>query len=96
MGPDTYSPKRQWHLSKMLIGHGTCAIDLTVMGIMIVVGSAAKAYLFLLRLRAVYGNSRVVKLLVGMGWLAVVGARMTLPFMIGTAVRPTSLVQCLY
>lgn len=48
--------------------------------------SAAKAYLFLIRVRAIYGNSKLVTLLVGMGWLAVVSARMTVPSMVHTAV----------
>ncbi|KZP03764.1 hypothetical protein FIBSPDRAFT_904780 [Athelia psychrophila] len=34
-------------------------------------GSAAKAYLFLLRVRAIYDNSKLVVLLSGVGWLVV-------------------------
>ncbi|KZP10669.1 hypothetical protein FIBSPDRAFT_937898 [Athelia psychrophila] len=59
--------------------------NFTAMGIMMTVGSAAKSYMFLLRLRAVYGNSKLVKLFVGVGWLAVVGTRMTIAFMISTS-----------
>lgn len=66
--------------------HLSCATTLTVMGVMITIGSAVKAYLFLLRLRAIYGNSRIVKLFAVVGWLAVVGARMTIAFMIHTSV----------
>ncbi|KZP10668.1 hypothetical protein FIBSPDRAFT_200710 [Athelia psychrophila] len=52
---------------------------------MIITGSAAKAYLFLLRVRAIYGNSKIVTWLVGAGWLAVVSARMTIASMVHTS-----------
>lgn len=53
------------------------------------IGSAAKAYLFLLRVRAVYGNSKLVTLFVGLGWFVVVCMRMTVAYMIDSSVSPT-------
>ncbi|KZP07934.1 hypothetical protein FIBSPDRAFT_762152 [Athelia psychrophila] len=45
-------------------------------------GGAAKSYLFLLRVRAVYDNSKLVKLVSGVAFLAIVCARMTVAYMV--------------
>ncbi|KZP10680.1 hypothetical protein FIBSPDRAFT_937905 [Athelia psychrophila] len=63
----------------------SCSTIFDGVGIAAMLASAAKAYLFLIRVRAIYGNSKLVTLLVGMGWLAVVSARMTVPSMVHTA-----------
>lgn len=47
---------------------------------------AAKAYLFLLRVRAVYGKSRIATVLLAVGWIIVVGSRMGLEFVISISV----------
>lgn len=52
-----------------------------------VIGTASKGYLFLLRVRAVYGNSLRVTLGVGTGWLLVVGSRLAIALLIDTTVR---------
>ncbi|KZP03765.1 hypothetical protein FIBSPDRAFT_941359 [Athelia psychrophila] len=59
-----------------------CSALLNWIGVTMMVGSAAKAYLFLLRVRAIYDNSKLVTLFSGVGWLAVVCARMTFAFMV--------------
>lgn len=70
----------------MFTGDKSCPTMLTIIGVTMTVGSAAKSYMFLVRLRAVYGNSKLVKWFVGMGWLAVVAIRTTVAFMVQTAV----------
>lgn len=57
------------------------------------IGSAAKAYLFLLRVRAVYGNSKLVTLFVGAGWLVVVCTRVTAAYIVHSSVSPTRLTH---
>lgn len=50
----------------------SCLTVFAAIGAMLAVGSAAKSCLFLLRVRAVYRNSKLVTVLAGIGWLAVV------------------------
>lgn len=54
----------------------------TIVSVMSMLGSISKGYLFLLRVRAVYGNSILINVCLGMGWLAVVGTRMAVPIMV--------------
>lgn len=56
----------------ILTGFHNCAKLLLLIGSMVTLGSAAKAYLFLLRVRAVYGNSMRVRLTIILGWIIVV------------------------
>ncbi|KZP10696.1 hypothetical protein FIBSPDRAFT_201061 [Athelia psychrophila] len=56
------------------IFHGT--------SIMTVLGNASKAYLFILRVRAVYGNSKLVVLCVGVGACVLVGTRVAGMFLV--------------
>lgn len=53
-------------------GDDSCLTVFAAIGAMLAVGSAAKSCLFLLRVRAVYRNSKLVTVLAGIGWLAVV------------------------
>ncbi|KZP21461.1 hypothetical protein FIBSPDRAFT_1044183 [Athelia psychrophila] len=62
-----------------------CTTMFNWIGVMYMTGSAAKAYLFLLRVRAIYDNSKLVTLLSGVGWLAMVCARMSVSFSLGTS-----------
>ncbi|KZP13009.1 hypothetical protein FIBSPDRAFT_1049715 [Athelia psychrophila] len=65
-------------------GENSCSAVFGGMGGMVVIGSACKGYLFLLRVRAVYGKSLPVTLCVGAGWLLVVGSRLTIALLIHT------------
>ncbi|KZP25765.1 hypothetical protein FIBSPDRAFT_366654 [Athelia psychrophila] len=66
-------------------GEHSCSDIFRSIGAMTVVGIAAKAYLFLLRVRAVYGNSKLATLCVGMGMAIVVASRTTVVFMVRTS-----------
>ncbi|KZP15765.1 hypothetical protein FIBSPDRAFT_703983, partial [Athelia psychrophila] len=72
-------------LIKVPSDENRCSALFNWIGVMIMTGSAAKAYLFLLRVRAIYDNSKLVTLFCGVGWLAVVCARMTVAFMKDTS-----------
>ncbi|KZP10708.1 hypothetical protein FIBSPDRAFT_962904 [Athelia psychrophila] len=69
----------------MLTGHDSCAGIFQGVAIMTTVASAAKSYLFLLRVRAVYGNSKLVTLIATAGWLVVVCSRATISYLVQTA-----------
>ncbi|KZP07931.1 hypothetical protein FIBSPDRAFT_992785 [Athelia psychrophila] len=60
----------------------SCAALFSGIGFMTMTGAAAKAYLFLLRVRAVYDNSTLVKSISGVAFLAVVCARITIAYMV--------------
>ncbi|KZP29648.1 hypothetical protein FIBSPDRAFT_926834 [Athelia psychrophila] len=66
-------------------GDHSCSIIFWGIGVMTVVGSAAKSYLFLLRVRAVYGNSKLVTLCVGAGLTVVLVSKTTVGFMTQTS-----------
>ncbi|KZP10683.1 hypothetical protein FIBSPDRAFT_1051179 [Athelia psychrophila] len=51
-------------------------------GIMVAIGNGSKAYLFLLRVRAVYQNSKLVKFWVGGGVFVLVGIRLAGVFLV--------------
>ncbi|KZP23345.1 hypothetical protein FIBSPDRAFT_952144 [Athelia psychrophila] len=59
-----------------------CLVLFNWMGVVYTTGSAAKAYLFLLRVRAIHDNSKLVTLFSSAGWLVMVCARMTIAFTI--------------
>lgn len=61
------------------------------MSAMGIVAIAAKCYLFLRRVRAVYAKSIRVTLCFLAGWLAVVGTRAAIPFILSTYVN-----QCIF
>lgn len=56
----------------MCVGKNSCSTVFYGIGVFAVLGSAAKGYIFLLRIRAVYGNSIWVTICVFAGWLIVV------------------------
>lgn len=56
----------------MFAGFDNCETLLTLIGIMVMLENTAKAYFFLLRVRAVYGNSMRVRLTIISGWIIVV------------------------
>ncbi|KZP09533.1 hypothetical protein FIBSPDRAFT_759778 [Athelia psychrophila] len=60
----------------------SCAALFGGIGLFSMTGGAAKSYLFLLRVRAVYDNSKLVKLVSGVAFLAIVCARMTVAYMV--------------
>ncbi|KZP31643.1 hypothetical protein FIBSPDRAFT_944714 [Athelia psychrophila] len=70
-----------------------CSALMSGIGLMTMTGSAAKTYLFLLRVRAVYNNSKLVELVSGVAWLAVVCARMTVVFMTRTSTGHCAVVD---
>lgn len=55
-------------------------------GLMAAFGNASKAYLFLIRVRAVFGNSHLATFCVAFGGLVVAGTRMGGVFRVHTAV----------
>ncbi|KZP15548.1 hypothetical protein FIBSPDRAFT_1048057 [Athelia psychrophila] len=59
-----------------------CSVIFHSTSAMILVGNAAKAYLFLLRVRAVYGNSKLVTLCVWAGACVLVGSRLAGMFLV--------------
>ncbi|KZP18409.1 hypothetical protein FIBSPDRAFT_1046273 [Athelia psychrophila] len=65
-------------------GENSCSAVFGGIGGMIVIGNASKGYLFLLRVRAVYGKSLLVTLCVGVGWLLMVGSRLTVALLVHT------------
>ncbi|KZP23716.1 hypothetical protein FIBSPDRAFT_1013563 [Athelia psychrophila] len=69
-------------LIKVPPDNNMCSALITGIGLMAMTGSAAKTYLFLIRIRAIYGNTKIVTFLSGVAWLAVVCARMTVAFRI--------------
>ncbi|KZP12863.1 hypothetical protein FIBSPDRAFT_1049789 [Athelia psychrophila] len=71
--------------TKVLPDENRCSGLFNWIGVMTVAGMAAKAYLFLLRVRAVYDNSKLVTLVSGVGWLVMVFARMKFAFVINTS-----------
>ncbi|KZP30922.1 hypothetical protein FIBSPDRAFT_849929 [Athelia psychrophila] len=57
-------------------------------GISITIGTAAKSWLFLMRVRAIYSNSKLVTVIAGVGWLGVVGTRATVAFLVHASPVP--------
>lgn len=56
------------------------------MGGLSALGTAANSYLFLLRVRAVYGNARSITIVFGAWWVALVGTTLTFPFPVHASV----------
>ncbi|KZP18407.1 hypothetical protein FIBSPDRAFT_792065 [Athelia psychrophila] len=59
-------------------GKNSCSAIFNGISAMVVLGNAAKAYIFFLRVRAVYFNSKLVTAFVGVGSFVMVCARMTI------------------
>lgn len=67
----------------------SCSGVFFAFGIMVIVGNATKAYLFLLRIRAVYSNSKLATLLVSTGGVVLVCIRLTGTFLVRISVSLT-------
>lgn len=58
----------------------TAGVVYATMDVMSIIACAAKSYILLLRVCAVYGKSKIVTLCSAVCWLGVVGARVAIPF----------------
>lgn len=64
----------------------SCSGIFYAFGLMTVIGNATKAYLFLLRVRAVYCNSKLVTIVTGAGGVTVVCIRLIGTFLLRISV----------
>lgn len=64
-----------------------CDMFFIVMTTMNIAGTAANSYLFLLRIRAVFHQSKLITYVYGLWWLAVVATAVLFPFAVQDAVR---------